>query len=311
MIHTSVIIPTYDSPWLAQVIEALHKQAYDLAGTEVLIVGLDDGAPALEDELVRYIPTDGPTMPAESRNLGIKQARGDLLCFLDSDCLPTKQWLAEITKPFATPEINVVGGTITFPDDYWTTCDTVAQFSYVIAGARPEQTFSPNDLPMLRQIPSLNFCARRSIFDKVGMFDESFTILCGEDMELTKRMLHQGVQLYLVEKATVFHAAKRRSLRETLERSYRYGQAPRIPAYRRQMLDESLLFNRWVLLLTMPARALAVTLLIFYRYVGLRQYWYTIPIVFLIKLVWNISLFRALGAAPSTPLTYARVGSTE
>lgn len=46
-----------------------------------------------------------------ARNLGIKEARGEILCFTDSDCIVEDDWLIRIVEFFEShPEVDGVGG---------------------------------------------------------------------------------------------------------------------------------------------------------------------------------------------------------
>jgi glycosyltransferase involved in cell wall biosynthesis len=286
MTHTTVIIPSLHSPWIGAVLDALHAQDYDLNRTEVLVVGLDKYRLIREDGLVRFISTGTPKPPSIARNLGLSQAQGDLICFLDSDCIPSPDWLSRLTAPYADPNIHVVGGTITFPEgDFWTLCDTISHFNNVVWG-------TPGG--MQRHLPTLNFSARFSVFVHVGGFDESFPYPAGEDTELTKRMRQKGYHLWLTDNAVIHHLARRANLFDLWQRAYRHGQAVGVDSLRKLMQEESILFQWPLLLLTALPRALLVTFSIFRQQPHLRKYWYTAPVIFSAKLVWVLSAALAI-----------------
>src|SRR5215213_8245571 len=46
----------------------------------------------------------------ELKNMAVRDARSELLVFLDCDVLPEPGWLRRLLSPFADPEISVVGG---------------------------------------------------------------------------------------------------------------------------------------------------------------------------------------------------------
>ena len=50
-----------------------------------------------------------------ARNSGIREARGDIIAFIDDDCVAEEDWLKNIEIPFIRdPNIGVVGGEITY-----------------------------------------------------------------------------------------------------------------------------------------------------------------------------------------------------
>src|SRR3989344_6308368 len=51
------------------------------------------------------------TIP-EQRNLGIKSANGNIIVFIDADCIPEKNWLVNLVKPIKFEGENIVAGYI-------------------------------------------------------------------------------------------------------------------------------------------------------------------------------------------------------
>lgn len=87
----SVVIPTYNRPYpLAELLEALSRQTY--RHFEVVIVN-DGGAPvhdviALYPELaIRLLDSGGNRGQVAARNIGVQEARGDLIMLCDDDDL--------------------------------------------------------------------------------------------------------------------------------------------------------------------------------------------------------------------------------
>lgn len=92
----SVIIPTYNrETFLKQTIQSVLSQTYQTI--EVIII--DDGTPNTNNEVlckkfdkVKYIKIENSGGPAKPRNVGIREAKGKYIAFVDDDdlWLPTK-----------------------------------------------------------------------------------------------------------------------------------------------------------------------------------------------------------------------------
>ncbi|MFC6099813.1 glycosyltransferase [Olivibacter domesticus] len=95
----SVIIPTYkDQIRLITCLEALINQNLPIDQFEVIVVNNDpEGEPTVDDNFYKQLQltviTELKPGSYAARNLGIKHARGKVLAFTDSDCLPERDWL--------------------------------------------------------------------------------------------------------------------------------------------------------------------------------------------------------------------------
>jgi GT2 family glycosyltransferase len=287
-VQISVIIPNLNSPIIDRTLTALRAQQFDLSRVEVLVVGLDEPGLVQEDELVRLIDTGVPTEPARARNMGMRAARGQLLCFTDADCVPAPDWLQQLTAPLARDENAVAGGSVTFPDDdYWTLCDNLSWFYNYLPGTPPREQ---------QLLPSLNLCVSRRLVDEVGMFDERYPRAAGEDAEWSTRMRQAGYHLCFVPQATVLHLPRRATLRDLLQHGYLYGRySVKIhPQFIQFLRTPAILRHRWSVLLLSPLLALAATAGIYRSQPQTRRYWRAAPGILLSKLAWCAGLARTL-----------------
>jgi len=278
--RVSVIIPNLNSPIVDRTLAALRGQQYDLGRVEVLVVGRDEPGLVQEDDLVRMVSTEEPASPAVARNIGMRESKGDLLCFTDADCVPAPDWLALITAPFANDGVHVVGGGVAFPPgNYWRLCDNISWFhDYLTSTEEGER----------EQLPSLNLCVRRAVTERVGLFDESYPRAAGEDAEWTTRMRQAGYTLHFVPSAVVHHHPTRATCKAVISHGYDHGRySVKVhPAYADFLGVHPVLRTWWSVLLSSPALALITAGKIFVDDPALRRYWYAAPGVTVSKLFW-------------------------
>ena len=61
--------------------------------------------------LYKYPPKRKKTY-AEQRNEGIRKAKGDIVVFIDADCLPSNSWLDELIDPILNEKESIVSGAV-------------------------------------------------------------------------------------------------------------------------------------------------------------------------------------------------------
>ncbi len=154
-----------------------------------------------------YYPTlniKKTTIP-EQRNLGVKESKGNIVVFIDADCVPVKNWLNELYKLYRKDHESIVAG-IVIP-----TKSTVWNNLYDLS-----------DKSVYRnECPTANLLISKKVFEKIGYFDEN--LLYGEDVDLTWRAVSAGFKIRLTNKAIVRNEWG--SFWDEVDRAYRYGKA--------------------------------------------------------------------------------------
>ncbi len=272
----SVVIPCLNAPLIDQVVAALYQQTAREQIAEIIVVGQDrtGRVPAS----VRFVATPRPLPAAAARNLGARQAQGELLLFLDADCIAAPDLLAQLLECYRQGQ-SVVGGSVALePDNYWVLCDNLLVFGPFLATAPAGER---------RYLPSLNLSLRRSLFLELGGFDERFPGAAGEDIDFSLRLRERGHPLWFEPRARIYHRPQRSSAQAIwqhlrsfgrvhvrLQQMHRGRAAPRLGMHLRPWSG--------AIIAAAPLLALADVLLFYRANPPLRAYWTSLP-----GLVWG------------------------
>ena len=218
----SVIIPVKDrAEELRRCLASVQRVEYPKEALEVLVVddGSSDDGPAVARSLGACVVSSGGRGlgPAAARNRGASAARGEILAFLDSDCVASERWLLEIVGAFRDPGVAAVGGRV----DGMRTSSALdryeAEMSSLSLGARGRCAQLGSDTFYL---PSCNLLVRRSAFMDVGGFREELHV--AEDVDLSWRLRDQGFTIAYVPRGGILHEHRNR-LGPFLRRRFDYG----------------------------------------------------------------------------------------
>ncbi len=213
----SVIIPAYNaSATIARALEALAKQDCRQP-FEVIVV--DDGSTDDTAAVVKRFPSviyvrQDNAGPAAARNHGARMAKGQHLCFTDSDCVPHTDWITLLLRGFSVPDIGVVCGSYGIANSQ----------SRLARGIHAEIMFRHAHLlpDFPKAFGSYNFCVRKEVFDRVGGFQTGYRQASGEDNDLSYKILKAGHRIYFQRQALVDHHHTTQ-LGKYLKEQFRHG----------------------------------------------------------------------------------------
>jgi glycosyltransferase involved in cell wall biosynthesis len=188
----SVIVPCYNAArFLPGAIASVRRQQYQ--PFEILVVddGSTDATPQMAQQLgadVRYFRKANGGV-ASARNVGLREARGEIIAFLDADDLwPDGKLALQLARLDADPALDVVTGRIQYVD---------------LPGAQhPGIRFEGPD-QTLTHIHLGAGLYRRRAFDRVGPFDESFRI--SEDADWFLRAREIGIEIVVIAETTLLY----------------------------------------------------------------------------------------------------------
>jgi cellulose synthase/poly-beta-1,6-N-acetylglucosamine synthase-like glycosyltransferase len=195
----SVIVPVRNGEnVVGECIDAILAADYPADRREILVVdnGSTDGTAAqIHSRPVTYLhePRSGVS---NARNRGITASTGEILAFIDADCLVEPQWLSELVRPFEDPEIGAVGGNL---EHVPATTPAERQAARLLGSW---QQFAFNSDPAYPI--TANAAYRRDVIDRIGPFDPH--MIRAQDVELGLRFQERsGRRLAFAEKATARH----------------------------------------------------------------------------------------------------------
>lgn len=185
----SIVIPCpEESDVLKECLAAISKQTYK--NHEVIV---------LPDSRT------GKVSPAKKRNQGIKEAKGEIVAFIDDDAYPEEHWLEYAVKYFGEAKIGAVGGPgVTPPKDKYLArisgriyenifVSGGFRYRYVAGGVRRD----------VDDYPSCNLLVRKSLLEKNGGFRTDYSF--GEDTLLCKDIIDSGFRIVYDPWALVYH----------------------------------------------------------------------------------------------------------
>jgi cellulose synthase/poly-beta-1,6-N-acetylglucosamine synthase-like glycosyltransferase len=195
----SVVVPVRDGEsTIAECIDAILATDYPADRREILIVdngSTDDTASVIQSRPVRYLrePNRGVS---NARNRGIAESTGEILAFIDADCIVEPQWLTEIAQAFEDPEVGCVAGDLKHMPPRSAAERQVARM------LGDWQRFAFTSKPAYAI--TANAAYRREVLDEIGGFDPHMTR--AQDVELGLRFQERsGHRLAYAERATARH----------------------------------------------------------------------------------------------------------
>ena len=206
----SVIIPTRNRALeLERCIKSIKNQTYKKFEIIVVDDKSTDNTPSIINQYkVRYIRNKKNLGQSSAQNIGAKIAKGNILVFIDDDCIPDKYWLEHIAKAFKiSKNTAVVGGKIVnlgktkfnihllpfWPYiNYW-----LNNTGKIISFGIITTNFGSNLPQFVDWISCGNMAIKKEVFTKVGGFDKNFIGNSAfADPDICSRINDLGYKIY-------------------------------------------------------------------------------------------------------------------
>jgi len=217
----SVVIPALNcASEVADCVTALGQQDYPADCFEIFIV--DNGS--TDDTLERIRASGAQALMRTERgrsralNEGLKHARGEIICTTDISCRPEPGWISAIVESFRDPAVGCVAGEIKMlpsPDN------AAIRFQERSGYMSPMSALQRQQLPFMPFADGANASFRRSVFDQIGFFEESF--IKGADVEICYRMFLMTPYKILFNYNAIVWEPGEPNLKALLKQRFRIG----------------------------------------------------------------------------------------
>ncbi|WP_392336674.1 glycosyltransferase family 2 protein [Loktanella salsilacus] len=200
-VRISVVIPHLNQPvMLERCLKSL--KAGRRQPDEIIVV--DNGSQSMPSDIcngfskVRLLKETQPG-PGPARNLGVAASVGDVLAFIDADCLADPDWLTTAEQAMSDPRAEILGGDvrIAYVDPaHLTTLEAYESiYAYRMDRYIAREGFTGTG----------NLVVRRAVLQDVGPFAG---IGIAEDIDWGKRATGSGFTIRFVPKMRVYHPAR-------------------------------------------------------------------------------------------------------
>ena len=224
--HISVIIPIYNGEQdLPDLLACLERQDYPSELVEYILVDnnssdrtsdiLAQAAKSSQQKgiTLKHLTEDKIQSSYAARNLGIREAKYELLAFTDADCRPRPNWLTELVKPF-TDEVGIV----------------VGEIEALTGNSLLERYAEQKELMSQKFLLNHSFCAygqtaniaiRKQAFAEVGLFRPYLTT--GGDADICWRIQKESDWKLAYAPDAIISHRHRANLKTFRSQFHRYG----------------------------------------------------------------------------------------
>lgn len=233
----SAVLCSYNrARFIIKAVDSIFAQDFDKSKLEVIVVDNNspDNTVALLEEYKQKHPDRNFSYYVEynqgvafTRTRCAKEAKGEIIAYLDDDSEAQPGWLQTIVSFFDThPEVYSVGGKIT-PRFLTDVPDWYSKYFNGLVGSF-DQGRSVKQLTGERYPCGANMAFRKAAFELVGYFNTLLGrsgkgLLANEEKDIYKRILATGKKVYYLPSMSVIHAVESNKFDKNYVRRHSMG----------------------------------------------------------------------------------------
>jgi succinoglycan biosynthesis protein ExoA len=226
----SIVMPVRnEEACLGKLLRQLLAQDYDQSRFEILVVdgGSTDGTRRVIEALLPSHKNlrllDNPRRwSSAARNIGVRAARGDVIVIIDGHCaLAGSDYLRILASAFERSGADCLGRPQPLRVENPSRLERAIGLARASAIGHHPASYIYSSQEQFVPAHSVAVAYRRTIFERVGLFDESFDAC--EDVELNHRVDRAGLRCLLVPELAVSYRP-RGTLRALFGQLMRYGR---------------------------------------------------------------------------------------
>jgi len=196
----SFIIPALNEEKLiADCINSIKPQL--AKGDEIIVVdnGSRDATPTIAKKLGCRVIYEKEKGISPARNRGAKEAKGDIICFVDADGVLSKTWLQKARKHLSEGS-DAIGGIVVYENEslakrIWYNTYTVLAYSGL---------FLSKFILSRAFVPGNNMAIRKKVFKKIGGFKH----ITGEDIWFSKELWKLKTKVGFDPKMIIYYSSR-------------------------------------------------------------------------------------------------------
>ena len=209
----SIIIPAFNEiKRLPVCLESIRHLDYPRDRIEVIVIdnGSTDGTRESAEKSGAVVLVDKGKNVSGLRNLGARQAKGDILAFVDADCTVSRDWLTRAVTYYEKKDVAAWGSPPSVPSGA-----TWVQRAWYLVRKKDLEVQEVNWLE------SMNLFVRRDQFLSIGGFNENL-VTC-EDADFSFRIAQHG-RIISDSGIAVIHLGEASTVREFVKKEIWRGQ---------------------------------------------------------------------------------------